>query len=327
MKQIIMIGPKKSKVIETEIPKINDKQLLVKVTYTGMCHSEWYPWSIAKEGDTFGHENVGVVADMGSDVKDFHIGDRVTGLGGGGYKEYIVMEPQKTCIVPDNLNDLDAIAEPLACILSTGQKMSPRLCGDKIAVVGAGYMGLGIISLLKAMGYGDIIAIDLRKEALDNALKFGAAEVYMPHEIPREYLLNWETWGKPDLTRDGHKTDIFNIGFKDVIEFSGTESGLRLAGELVSAHGRMGIGGYHNDGDRTIDYKLWNIKAFTSINCHERRIDYEATLCKRSLELISKDIWKFKGVTNNVYSMEEFDKANEEMETKTNGFIKGAVKC
>ncbi len=327
MKQIVMTGPKTSKVIETEIPKITDNQLLVKVTYTGMCHSEWYPWSKASAGDVFGHETMGVVADVGQNIKTFRIGDRVTGLGGGGYKEYIIMDPQKACKVPDNLDDLDAIAEPLACILSSGQKMCPKLCGDPIAVVGAGYMGLGIISLFRAMGYGDIIAIDLRSEALDNALKFGATEVYMPHELPNEYVLNWETWGKPDLKRDGHKADIFNIGFKDVMEFSGTESGLKLAGELVSAHGRLGIGGYHNDGDRTIDYKLWNVKALTSINCHERRIKYEAMLCKRALELISKSIWKFKGAVTNIYEMDEFDKANHDMENKVNGFIKGVVKC
>ena len=77
MKQIIMEGPRKSKIIEVDIPKINDNQLLVKVIYTGMCHSEWYPWSVAKAGDIFGHEAVGIVADVGKNVKGFKIGDRV----------------------------------------------------------------------------------------------------------------------------------------------------------------------------------------------------------------------------------------------------------
>jgi len=87
MKQIVMTGPGKSTVVDVPMPKINDGQLLVKVTYTGMCHSEWYPWSIAKAGETFGHESVGVVAEVGKGVKGFKAGDRVTGLGGGGYKE------------------------------------------------------------------------------------------------------------------------------------------------------------------------------------------------------------------------------------------------
>lgn len=327
MKQIVMVGPKKSKIIDVDIPKINNEQLLVKVTYTGMCHSELYPWSIAKAGDIFGHEAVGIVAEVGKNVKGFIVGDRVTGLGGGGYREYIVMDSQKACHVPENLADIDAIAEPLACLLSTGEKMSPKLCGDSIAVVGCGYMGLGMISLFKAMGYGDIVAIDIREQARENALRFGATEVYAPETLPKEYILNWKTWGKPDLTRDGHAADIFNIGFKDVMEFTGTQSGLQLAGELVSSHGRLGIGGYHNDCERTLDFKLWNMKAFTAINCHERRIDYEATLCKRALELISRGIWAFKGVTNHIYTMDEFDKANEDLEAHTDNFIKGAIKC
>ena len=41
MKQIVMAGPRKSRIIDVPIPEITDDQLLVKVTYTGMCHSEW----------------------------------------------------------------------------------------------------------------------------------------------------------------------------------------------------------------------------------------------------------------------------------------------
>ena len=58
MRQIDMIGPGQSHVVEVPTPEPNDNQLLVKVTYTGMCHSEVYPWSIAKAGDKFGHETV-----------------------------------------------------------------------------------------------------------------------------------------------------------------------------------------------------------------------------------------------------------------------------
>lgn len=326
MKQIIMAGPKKSKIVEVDIPKITPDQLLVKVKYTGMCHSEWYPWSVAKEGEIFGHETMGYIAEVGSNVKGFSVGDRVTGLGGGGYKEYIVMEPSKTMHVPKNIADEDAIVEPLGCLMSAGTRMMPKIIGDEIVVVGCGYMGLGMISMFKAMGYGRVVGVDLRDEALENAEKYGADDVFRPDQMGG-YLLNWDTWESPDLTRDGHKTDIFNAGFKNVMEFAGTPTALQLAGELVSAHGRIGIGGYHNDGPRTCDFKLWNMKAAEMFNCHERRIDFEADLCRRALDLISKDIWKFRGLTRHIYTMDEFDKANEDMEKHTNNFIKGAVIC
>jgi threonine dehydrogenase-like Zn-dependent dehydrogenase len=299
--------------------------MLVKVTLTGMCHSELYPWATAQEGDILGHEAIGIVAEVGKNVEGFRPGDRVTGLGGGAYKEYIVVTPEKMAHVPDSLKDEDAISEPLACILSAAMKLPVQTLGDTVAVVGCGYMGLGAIAAFKAMGYGSIIAIDKRPQALENAKKFGATETYLPEEIPEMYFCNFETIGKADLTRSGDNANVFAPGIPTVMEFAGTEDGLQLAGELVKAHGRLGIGGYHNDGMRSIDFKLWNFKAFTAINCHERRVAYEADLCRRCMELLDKGIWKFTGVTK-VFDMADFDKVSEMMENHTDNFIKGAFR-
>ena len=326
MKTIVMTGPRKSKVIERDIPRMTDDQLLVKVKYTGMCHSEWFPWTVAREGEHFGHEPMGVVADVGKNVSGFKIGDRVSGLG-GGYSEYIIMDPKYTVHIPDNIADEDAQAEPLACLLSASTKIPIAVPGDPIAVVGAGYMGLGMISLFRLKGAGKIVVIDPRAEARENALRFGASEVYAPCELPPEYILDWNSWGSDSLSGNGRKLGIFDIGFKTVMEFTGTESGLRLAGDLVSAHGLLGIGGYHNDTDRKIDFKLWNVKAFTAINCHERRVDFSAMCGERALDMLSTGLWNFKGVSNHIYSMDEFDRANEEMDNKPKGYIKALIRC
>ena len=322
MRKMLIDGPRKTKIVEVPIPEINDDRMLVKVTLTGMCHSEFYGWATGSSS-AIGHESVGVVVQVGKNVKGFQVGDRVAGLGGGAYQEYISVNPQKMAHVPDSLADEDAIAEPLACLLSAAMKLPVITLGDTAAVVGCGYMGLGTISLFKAMGYGNIIAIDKRPEALENAKRFGATEVYLPHEIPKEYILTFETLKSISLTRDGNNFDILHGGIPTVMEFTGTEDGLRLAGDLVQGHGRLGIGGYHNDGDRKIDYKLWNYKAITTVNCHERRIDYEAELCRRCMELLDRGIWQFKGVTKR-YNVKDFDAVSEMRETHANGFIKGA---
>ena len=325
MKKMIIVAPRKTEIIDAPVPEINDDQMLVRVTLTGMCHSELYPWQVA-ECDEIGHESVGVVEKLGANVVGFKVGDRVTGLGGGAYREYIVVEPKKMAHVPDCLADEDAISEPLACLLSAAMKLPVQTLGDTVAVVGCGYMGLGTISLFKAMGYGRIIAIDKRPEALENAKRFGATETYLPEQIPEEYFLTFESMGKVSLTRDGDNYNILTGGIPTVMEFTGTEDGLRLAGDLVQGHGRLGIGGYHNDGYRSINYKLWNFKGITTVNCHERRIDYEADLCRRCMELLEKGIWNFKGVTK-IYDMKDFDKVSEYMENHTDGFIKGAFRC
>lgn len=78
MRMMVMAGPRKSKIVEVPIPQHSDDEMLVRVTYTGMCHSELYPWATAQEGDILGHEAVGVVAEVGANVKGFKVGDRVT---------------------------------------------------------------------------------------------------------------------------------------------------------------------------------------------------------------------------------------------------------
>ena len=325
MKQLVFAGPRKTKIIEVPKPEPKDGEVLIRLTLTGMCRSEWHPWTVAEDGKAFGHEWTGVVEKLGSGVRDLKPGDRVTGLGGGAYREYIVTTPGKIALIPDGLADEDAVAEPLACLLSAAMKLPVATLGDPVAVVGCGYMGLGTISLFKAMGYGDIIAVDKRPEALENAKRFGATETYLPEEIPVRYVSNFDTIRNPDLSRSGTNSELFALGVPTVMEFTGTESGLRLAGDLVKAHGRLGIGGYHNDGPRTVDYKLWNYKAITTINCHERRIDYESGLCRRCMELLSRGIWNFTGVTK-IYNVKDFDRVSDMMESHEDNFIKAAFR-
>jgi threonine dehydrogenase-like Zn-dependent dehydrogenase len=315
MKQIVMEGPKKSRVVEVEIPKPKEGELLIKVVYTGLCHSEYYPWTVAAPGDRYGHEPYGIVAEVGPNVTGFKVGDRVSGLG-GGYAEYVTVNAAYTVHVPDNVADEDAVAEPLGCLLSVASKMPILTPGDPVAVVGAGYMGLGMVSLFNIKGAGRIVVVDPRMEARENALRFGATEVYAPEELPVDYRLTFENFD-----------NIFEKGFATVMEFAGTESGLRLAGDMTRTHGLLGIGGYHNDCDRTVDFKLWNVKGITALSTHERRSDFQTHCCRNALDMLSSGIWNFKGLCTNIYSMEEFDQANYDMENKPKGFIKGLVRC
>jgi threonine dehydrogenase-like Zn-dependent dehydrogenase len=56
-----------------------------------------------------------------------------------------------------------------------------------------------------------------------------------------------------------------------VVEASGTQPGLDLAGKLVRAHGVLSILGYHQGGPRQVDVGMWNWKAIDVVNAHVRR--------------------------------------------------------
>lgn len=325
MKKVVMTGPRTSKVVEVEKPIISNNELLVKVLYTGLCHSEWYPWSTAKAGDVFGHEPMGIVEEVGADVTGFAVGDRVSGLG-QGFCEYIAMDPANTVKLPKDLEDKDGLAEPLSCIMSGAARIPIKTPGDTVAIVGAGYMGLGMLSLLKASGAGKVVVVDPRPEARALAMKLGAAEAYAPDEIPQEYILNWDTMSQ-DLSDTSQEIDIFKQGFDVVVEFAGTESALQLAGDMVCAHGFLGIGGYHNDGNRSIDFKLWNFKSMDMVNLHERRKDYQTHCCQNSLEMLASGQWDFKGACTHEYTLETMDEGFNAMEHKPEGYIKGIVRC
>lgn len=316
MKQLFINGPRKS--IIKDVPDIspNDDQILIKVRYNGVCMSDWHPWNDGLEGP-MGHEPIGVVVAMGKNVTGFNEGDRVTGLATtASLAEYCLIHKSCAVHVPECLKDEDAVVEPLSCLVSVASKLRIEKAGDPVAVVGTGYMGLGILSLLKLQGAGNIIAVDIREQALLNAAQFGATECYHPNDVPKKYILDDDTKG-----------NIWNYGLQVVSEFSGEEDGLRLAGDMTSPHGTLGVGGWHQGGDRTVDFRRWGWKAITVINTHERRQEFQVNCCRNALSMLASGQWNFVGVSNHIYGLNEFDRANEDMVTKPNNLIKALIDC
>ena len=319
MKQLVMKGPRHSVVTEFPDLTLRPGMLLVKVKYTGLCMSDWHPWDDAHEGMKLGHEPVGTVAAIGEDVCGFKLGDRVSGLSSTAtYAEYCLMDAKLTVHVPDDVSDEDAVAEPLGCLVSAAGKTRPRKAGDTMVVVGTGYMGLGIVSLYRMMGAGEIIAVDPRAEARENALAMGATVAYHPDEVPDLYRFTEFIVGGPGPQK---------TGFPIVQEFAGTEEALRLAGDMTAINGTLGIGGWHQGGDRVLDIRQWGWKGLTAINTHERDSLYQIECCKNALEMIRTRRWPFVGMSRNIYALNEFDKANIDMENKPAGFIKALIRC
>lgn len=316
MKALEMIGPRKSHIIEVPDLEPAAGQVLVKVKYTGVCMSEWHPWSEARPGDRMGHEPIGSVAALGEGVTGFKIGDRVTGLSStAAYTEYCLFQQENLVHVPENLKDEDALGEPLSCQVSVASKLRIQKAGDTVAVVGTGYMGLGLVTLLKLQGAGRIIAVDPRPIARENALRFGATEAYAPEDVPKKYLVT--EWND----------DMMVNGVQIVSEFSGTEEGLRLAGNMTAVHGTLGVGGWHQGGMRTVDFRLWGWKGIIVNNTHERRVAFQVECVKNALDMLSRGIWNYKGVGNHIYGLDEFDRANEELIIKPNNLIKSLIRC
>lgn len=191
---------------EMPVPKIGDSEILVKVHASGICGSdvmEWY--RIKKAPLVLGHEIAGEIAEIGKNVKDYKIGDRVfvshhvpcneckycrqghhtachtlhtTNFDPGGFSEYLrVPEINMKCGVfklPDTVSyDEGSFIEPLGCVIR-GQKKAEFKKGQTVLILGAGISGILHILLAKAQGAGKIIVTDINEFRLVCAKKLGA---------------------------------------------------------------------------------------------------------------------------------------------------------
>ena len=317
MKKMVIAGPCKTKIIDVPMPECGDDQVLVKLKYHGVCMSEHYAWQTARDGNGvdkfgFGHEPVGVAEKVGKNVTHIKEGDRVTGFF-GGIAEYAVSEKDIIWKIPDNVSDEDATGEPLACLLSAVSKVPMNFPGEaSVAVVGCGYMGCGAISLLKLRGAGKVVAVDIRRESLENALKYGADEAYLVDELPAKY----KAFYGGDTT-----------GFDYVMEWGETDDSLNTAIIMTKPCGFLGIGAYHTGEFRKVNMQLANLKAIDMLSTHPRQADLSKKGCERALALLSSGQWNYKDLPVKIYAMDQFDEAHEKIEEKFGKYMKALIDC
>ncbi len=314
MKAAVLSGPHKTQVKEVSMPELGEYDVLVKVHVCGLCISEVHKWEEGAGGidGVLGHEPVGTIEQMGRSVTGFNIGDRVTGLMFGGFAEYLKADSRLVVKVPSNVDDFEALGEPLSCLVTAADKTPIRL-GDSVAVVGLGFMGIGTLQLAKLKGASEIIAIDVREDALEVARKFGADRTYKPDQVPEDlFITDW-----PHMNS--------RSGVPVVFEVSGSAPGLSLAGNMTGVHGTLSVVGWHVGDKRAIDMNLWGWKGITVINAHERRNQMHVDATKAAMRLLSHKRLKMKEMVSHTFSLQELDKAFETMCKKPAGFIKGVV--
>jgi threonine dehydrogenase-like Zn-dependent dehydrogenase len=314
MKAVVSAGPKKSVLKDVPKPVPTDDQVLIQMKYQGVCMSENYGWSTAKAGDAFGHEPMGIIAAVGKNVKDFKVGDRISGFWGsslpgtGGMIQFVAVEPKHALLIklPDHIRDEDLLLEPLACLLSAVSKHKVSMPGTKVAVVGCGYMGCGIISLLKLRG-AYVVGIDIRKESLADAKKYGADEVYLVDEAKKKFI----------------DTDF--PGFPVVSEWAETSESLDLAAKLTKQCGQLCVGAYHTGENRCVDMRFLNERAIECLSVHPREWDLCVAGAENAEKLLSSGEWKFLNIPTKIYPMNKFDRAQAELETKYGKYMKALV--
>ena len=254
MKAVVFKEIGKVAVEEVPKPDLNTPaDAIVKVTAAAICRTDikiLHGWAYGdykhKPGLIFGHEGVGVVEEVGEEVKKFRPGDRVIisnnvqcgscfyclqgryalcENGGwvlahtenGTHAEYVRIPYADMGLhkIPEGLSDEDVMG--VMDILSTGMfavENAETKPGDIVAVIGAGGVGQCVIMLAKLFGASLVIAVDTVDHRLELAKKMGADVVINPKTE--------DPVGKIMAISDGRGADcaIEVVGVKETLEYA-----------------------------------------------------------------------------------------------------------
>ena len=118
-----------------------------------------------------GYCNVGVVSEVGADVEDFKVGDRV--VSNGPHADIVKVSKNLCARIPDEVDDEMASFVVVASIGLQGIRLAQPTLGEAFVVTGAGLIGLLTVQLLRAHGCR-VLAIDFDDSKLALARQFGA---------------------------------------------------------------------------------------------------------------------------------------------------------
>lgn len=106
-------------------------------------------------------------------------GDPISMYSMGGLAEYAVMPALATAPVPEGAPLEDCAILGCAFLTAYGAlvHVGDIRAGTSVAVIGAGGVGLSAVALARALGAGEVIAVDVTKDRLDTALELGASSV------------------------------------------------------------------------------------------------------------------------------------------------------
>lgn len=307
--------PGSVKYVELSIPELKKEQLLVKMEGVGLCASnipvwegrEWFDYP--QEPGTPGHEGWGVIEQVGSEVSGFTAGQRVAILQGNAFAEYMTVSASDCVLIPEQLAGIPFPGEPFGCMMNIIKRADIQQ-GQTVAIIGLGFLGLGLVKLAKEKG-ARVLALSRRDSSLKMATDDADRCIKMDDHYRIIETIQQLTDGK---------------GCDRVIECTGKQWPLDLGTELIGHYGKFIIAGYHQDGPRNINMQQWNWKAIDVINAHERDPEkYKSGICE-AITAIAEGRLAPDTLLTHKFSFDELPEALDLLAACPEGFIKGYIK-
>lgn len=201
---------------DVPVPTIGINDVLIRVRYTGICGTDvhiyhWDEWAqkTIPVPMVIGHEFVGEIVEVGSNVNDFHPGDIVSGEGHvvcgrcrnclagrrhlcahtlgvgvnrpGAFAEYISLPMTNIWRHDPKINqEVAAIFDPFGNAVHTA--LSFPTLGEDVLITGAGPIGIMAIPVVRHAGARHVVVTDMNPYRLELARKLGATLAFNPSE-------------------------------------------------------------------------------------------------------------------------------------------------
>jgi threonine dehydrogenase-like Zn-dependent dehydrogenase len=316
MQAAVIAAPGQVRIEEVAVPEPGPGEVLVQIEGCGVCASnlpvwEGRPWfDYPLPAGQPGHEGWGWVVGLGKNVEKVSLGERVALLSYNAYAEYDVATEDAVATLPLSLEDLPFPGEALGCAINVIQRSQIER-GQKVAVVGIGFLGALLTQLAAAAG-AEVFALSRRQYALDIAKSCGAAHTF---SIEQEWWQIVDEMKK--LTRD-QLCDV-------VIECVGKQGPLDLASRLTTVRGRLVIAGYHQDGLRQVNMQSWNWQGLDVINAHERDPRRYQEGMQLAVEATVKGTMNPSPLCTHLFGLSELGDALTLMQQRPDGFLKALI--
>lgn len=315
MEAAVITAPGKTALRKLNLPNPTKGEVRLKLEGSGICASnlpvwegrDWFDYPIPPGNP--GHEGWGIIDEVGEGVAEGLIGKRVTGLTYNAFAEYDLAKIENLVEIPESLSDQAIPGEPLGCAMNIFERAKVK-SSDTVAVVGAGFLGLLLIQLLKDKGC-KVIAISRRNFSLEMAKKMGA-----DHCIPMDD--HYKIIEKVKELTSGEFCD-------KTIECTGVEWPLNLSIEITGTRGKLVVAGFHQDGMRSVNMQLLNWRGIDLISAHERDSEVYIAGIKKAIAAIQDGRINPTELFTHTFSLADLDKGLDHLKNRPDGFIKGLI--
>jgi L-iditol 2-dehydrogenase len=342
MKVALMTDIRKMAFTERPIPTPAADEVLVKIEYVGICGSDIHYYEAGRIGNfivqppfVLGHEAGGTVVEVGANVTNLAVGDRVALEPGktcgkcewckqgkynlcpdvqffatppvdGVFQEYVAHEADLCFKLPDNMSTLEgALIEPLSVGFHAANQGGAH-AGQTCVVTGAGCIGLVSMMALKAMGVSKVFVVDVMPKRLEKALELGADGVINGKEEDTVQKVLELTGGK---------------GADLVIETAGSEITTRQAIEFTKKGATIVLVGYSASGMETLPIGMALDKELTFKTVFRYRHIYPM-----AIDAVASGRVNLKGLCTDLFDFDNIAEAMERSVTDKANIVKGAIK-